>query len=145
MESVKDIETLMARYFEGETTVADERRLEAYFHKEEVASHLEEYRPLFTAFRKTREETFTEVPELPNNKRIWAWSLSAAAAVLLIMGLFFQTQSQQQYSGTYEDEAMAVLKAKQTLGMLSKMLSQSTAQLDVVSEFNNAPAPFITN
>ena len=47
---MKDIETLLNKYFEGETTCEEERRLRRFFAEGLVPEHLEEYRPMFAFF-----------------------------------------------------------------------------------------------
>lgn len=46
----------MEKYFEAQTTVAEEEVLRSYFAQEEVAAHLEVYRPMVRLFfpRKNR-------------------------------------------------------------------------------------------
>ena len=43
---MKDIETLLNKYFEGETTCEEERRLRRFFAEGLVPEHLEVYRPI---------------------------------------------------------------------------------------------------
>ncbi|RMB57570.1 hypothetical protein EAX61_10635 [Dokdonia sinensis] len=145
MESVKRIEVLLERYFEGETTLVEEKTLRDYFTGEDVAPHLEVYCGMFSAFAKAQQETLPTTIKIPSKKRNWSWIASVAATVIIAIGLFSQLNQNAGYEGTYENEEVAVLKAKQAFGVMSKMFNQSTAQLEVVSEFQNAPAPFITN
>jgi len=44
----KYIEQLLERYFAGETTLTEERILDAFFSQEEIPAELKEYQPLFT-------------------------------------------------------------------------------------------------
>lgn len=57
---MKDIETLLNKYFEGETTCEEERRLRRFFAEGLVPEHLEVYRPMF-AFFEAEQEALTEV------------------------------------------------------------------------------------
>jgi hypothetical protein len=45
-----DINELLERYFEGETSAEDERRLRAFFASDDVPEHLVAYKPLFAYF-----------------------------------------------------------------------------------------------
>ena len=142
METAK-VEQLLERYFEGETTLIDEQQLRAYFTGTQVAPHLEAYVGMFSAFAKAQEETFTATIAIPSRKRNLRWITSVAAVVLMAVGLFFQMQSTPKVTGHYEDNPeLAVLKAKQSLILVSQMLNQSTAQLGAVKAFDNAPSAF---
>lgn len=142
MESAK-VEQLLERYFEGETTLTDEKELRAYFTSTPVAPHLEAYVGMFTAFAKAQEDTFIAPISIPSRKRNLGKIASVAAVVLMAIGIFSQMQSDPKVTGHYEDNPeLAVLKAKQSLVLVSKMLNQSTAQLGAVKAFDNAPSTF---
>ena len=69
---MKDIETLLNKYFEGETTCEEERRLRRFFAEGLVPEHLEVYRPVFAFFEAEQKElpeisgigNAVEMPEL---------------------------------------------------------------------------------
>ncbi|WP_294629348.1 hypothetical protein [uncultured Bacteroides sp.] len=50
-----NIEELLNKYFEGETTCEEERQLRRFFAKGFVPEHLEVYRPMFAFFGKKRK------------------------------------------------------------------------------------------
>ena len=100
---MKDIETLLNKYFEGETTCEEERRLRRFFAEGIEPEHLEVYRPMF-AFFEAEQEELTEVsgqcnagemPELAifekKTKTVWkylTYRLGAdAAADKLLLGI----------------------------------------------------------
>ncbi|MFT5863432.1 MAG: hypothetical protein ACI828_002091 [Flavobacteriales bacterium] len=141
MESAK-VDQLLERYFEGDTTVTEEQQLRAYFTSTQVASHLDAYVGMFSAFAKAQEDTFTAPISIPSKKRNLSWMASAAAVVLITVGIVAQMQP-DKVSGHYEDNPeLAVLKAKQSLILVSRMFNQSTAQLGAVKAFDNAPSTF---
>ena len=55
-----NIEKLLEKYFKATTTVAEEKTLETYFSQESVATHLEQYAPIFQYFSTAKEERFTK-------------------------------------------------------------------------------------
>ncbi|MEO0733230.1 MAG: hypothetical protein AAFZ52_10375 [Bacteroidota bacterium] len=72
---------LLERYFAGETSLAEERDLRAYFLGDQVAPELEEHRPLF-AYWQVR----TEVPAaLPRRRRLPRLLAATAAAIALLL------------------------------------------------------------
>lgn len=141
MDSTR-IEQLLDRYFEGETTLSQEQQLRAYFTTKEVAPHLEAYVGMFSAFAKAQQETPSRPIKLPSSRSNYRWVAGIAAAAILGIGVLTQSNTQESYSGTYQDQEVAVLKTKQALGMMTKMIQQSTAQLGAVKEFENTTNQF---
>ena len=81
MELDKTIEKLLEKYFEATTTVAEEKELREYFAKDQIAAHLEQYRPMFNYFSIAKEEQFTKQVPLNTRKKInYGW-ISAAAEI----------------------------------------------------------------
>lgn len=148
MESNK-VEQLLEAYFEGATTLAQEKQLRTYFTSDLVAPHLESYRDLFTAFAFASQETYDTPIHLPKQKKpMLRWISGVAAAAILVIGIVTQMNNQpeinpndQVYTGTLSQEK-GVLVTKQALGLMGKMFSESTAQLGAVNEYNKTTSNF---
>lgn len=100
---MKDVETLLNKYFEGETTCEEERQLRRFFTEELVPEHLQIYRPMFAFFEAEKEEIgeageslesfdTSEMPLLTTTRKKsvsfrkkLTYSLGAAAATLLLL------------------------------------------------------------
>ena len=69
-----NIEKILEKYFEATATVDEERTLRAYFSQEEVAPHLEQYKPMFNYFSMAKEEKYTK--QVPLKPRVNYYKLS---------------------------------------------------------------------
>ena len=82
-----NIEELLNRYFEGETTCEEERELRRYFTQGIVPEHLKVYRPMFAFLDKENREITspaTTKKEAPFRRRM-VYSLSGIAAGVLVI------------------------------------------------------------
>lgn len=142
MESASNIRTLLESYFDGDTSLAQERELRNYFTSGEVATEFEEYTQLFSAFAKAQQEILPQPVKAPmkirSNNSPLHWMSGVAAAVVITAGVYLSMNQQDTLTSSYENEELAILKTKQALGMMSQMLSESTTQLEVVQEFDKA-------
>lgn len=138
MDSNK-VEQLLEMYFEGETTLKQEQELHTYFTGRTVALHLESYVGIFSAFAKAQQEKPSAPIILPSSKPNYKWLAGVAVVLLIAFGILTQNSFEDKnYSGTYKNQEVAVLKTKQALGMMSIMIQESTAQLRTVKEFENS-------
>lgn len=138
------IEQLLDRYFEGMTTLAEEKALKKYFAAGKVAPHLESYASLFNAFAEAKEEKFTGEIKLPEERPLLRW-IPLAAGFAIVIGVFFtynDSKAQHDY-GTYKDPEIAALKAKQTLYMVSSFIDKGTDQLDALGEFKKTTDKYL--
>lgn len=60
-----NIEELLNKYFEGETTCEEERELRRFFTRGIVPEHLQIYRPMFGFLNEENRQSKTAVPEVP--------------------------------------------------------------------------------
>ena len=150
MESNKNnnIERLLDAYFEGETSLAQERELREYFSGDHVASHLKQYIPMFTAFARAGEERYTGEINLPKpiNYRPY---LNIAAGIVVLVGLFlfFNINNNNSINnddyGTYKDPKVAAQKTKQTLMMMGSFINQGAAQVEKLDEFEKTTDKYV--
>lgn len=118
------MEALLEKYFEGETSIAEENELKDYFSSPNVAEHLEQYRPLFGYFAEAKEQKLTNNVTLISKKKKVAW-LSIAASIVVMMGIgtytYFNvnTVKENQELGTYDDPEEALEATQRALAMLS--------------------------
>lgn len=92
-----DIKILLEKYFEGETSLQEEKILRHYFLYKNVAADLVEYKVLFTAFQQenriildeTNNDLFTAKKEtrIISLNKSTAWAV--AASVLFLIGSWF--------------------------------------------------------
>jgi len=90
-----NIEKLLKKYLNAETTIAEETALKTYFLSDNVASHLEEYQALFGYFSTSKQERFTKTIQLNSQKKNWKW-LSVAASIVLLVSVYSGYENIQQ-------------------------------------------------
>ncbi len=85
-----NIEKLVEKYLNAETSLQEETTLRNYFTGGNVAQHLQEYEYMFNYFATTKDETYTKTIELEpkkSKKRNFKW-LSVAAFIMLLFSVF---------------------------------------------------------
>jgi hypothetical protein len=145
------VEALLEKYFDGETSIAEEKQLQDYFSKQQVAPHLEKYTALFNHFAVAKEQQFEqEIPVLQiqkdesrNQKRNLSW-ISIAASVVILMGIgtyVFYNSEQVNNSkdlGTYDDPEVAFKETQKALSQLSKNVNVGIESVKYVEEYQIA-------
>lgn len=135
MESSK-LETLLELYFEGNTTLEQEKMLREYFCNEAVASHLESYKPLFAAFNEAKLETSQKGISLPKKQasnHFWKYAIAAMLTISIGVSGFFLSQNGHSQE---EKEALAAFeKSREIMYLLSSNLNEGTGKLGLVSQF----------
>ena len=82
-----NIEKLIEKYENAETSLQEEQVLKAYFQNENIPTHLLEYKALFNYFDESSTVQFTKTIPLKPRKSNWKW-LSIAAAVVLMFSVY---------------------------------------------------------
>ena len=124
-----NIEKLLEKYLNAETTIAEEKELKNYFSKGNVAPHLEEYETLFGYFSTSKNERFTKTIQLKSRKLNWKW-LSVAASIVLLVSVYTGYQKNQERKA---EKVMA--DTQMALGMLSANLNKGTAAVAHLQQF----------
>jgi hypothetical protein len=138
-----NIEKLLEKYFEATTTVAEEETLRDYFSKESVATHLEQYAPMFQYFNQAKEERFTKQVPLQPRKNYYKWVSIAAVAVFMI-GFYFYNPTPEPVSLADEYTQEEIDSAKEALALLAMNFNKGTEQLYHLEEFEKNTNKFLT-
>ena len=78
-----NIEKLLVKYENAETTLEEENSLRTYFSSNKVAPHLKEYQLIFNYFKSNTDETYTKKIILNTKTKNNNWRMVAATVILL--------------------------------------------------------------
>ena len=143
MEDLKSIEALIEKYYEGETSTAEEGMLRDFFASGNIPDHLLADARLFGFFSTQQEnnmpgdlqsrlegmleeKTKTAIPAFSRWR--YYWISGAAALILVLLALFMDTQikkrpSLQATGDTFKDPYLAYAEAKRVLYFVSDKMS----------------------
>lgn len=137
-----NIEKLLEKYFEANTTVAEEEALRKYFTQESVATHLVQYAPMFQYLSHAKEERFTK--QVPINtgrkKQLFGW-VSVAAVAILLFGIYFNQTSEERLEDIYTKKEIAA--AKEAMSLLAMNFNKGTDQFEHLEEFEKNTTKFL--
>ncbi len=149
-----NIQTLLERYFEGNSSLAEEKHLKAYFQQKEIDPELEVYRSLFvwqveeqavSLSRDFKDNLLLEIEaeqKVGFVRRFLRHPMSRAAAVLVLLtGMWWAYQTDtamvdegvtaeinwEQYEPKTKEEALTI--TRNAMVMLSKELNRGTARV----------------
>ncbi|MCX6286570.1 MAG: hypothetical protein NTY96_05600 [Bacteroidetes bacterium] len=161
--NIKEIEGLLKRYYEGETTLAEEKLLKEFFSGDHVPEHLLPYQPMFRFFTHEATLTLTEenqekslnrrieqyreetsiVRTHPGKKRLYYLS-GIAAGLLILISLVFVIRNEagkRQHDELANPSAeLAYTQARQALIMVSVGLNTGIDAAQRFKTLDNAMA-----
>lgn len=139
------IEKLLDAYFEGNTSLEEEKILMNYFNNNHVAEHLLQYKPIFVGLAAARRETTNKIFVVKEKKALKTpekWKYAVAILLLLAFGIGGFYYSQPQMSAE-EKEALAALEnSKKAMIFLSENFNKGKDQLSFVNQFEIAKDKF---
>ncbi|WP_294822531.1 hypothetical protein [uncultured Flavobacterium sp.] len=138
---LRTIEILLEKYFDAETSTAEEKQLQLYFSSPDVAPHLEQYRPMFGYFAQAGTQQFEKPLPLKAKRNYRPW-ISVAAGVAVMLGMFtvFNNEGQPSQSelGTYDDPEVAFRETQKALNMLSKNVNVGVESVNYLGEYERS-------
>jgi hypothetical protein len=131
------IEKLLEAYFEGNTTLAEEKSLRKYFTSEIVAPQFQKYQPLFESFKIAQQEVSQRELIIPKsnmlNPKVWWYGVAASAVVAIMIASFMFSGSSMSHE---EKEALTAFnESKKAMLLLSKNFNNGAGKLAVLNQF----------
>lgn len=151
-----EIKILLEKYYEGETTLDEERMLREYFTSGNADETLKEHIPVFSFqareskvatsidFEKKIEERFRDTQTVPfyRNRTFWVYFSGIAASLLFMITFFIETSQVNQtgngFGGSEYSEAEARKAYQQTktaLAYVSGKYATGAEPLGEISKF----------
>lgn len=142
---LSNIKTLLDKYLEAETSLAEEKQLESYFLSGNVAPDLEEYIPLFSFLETERNINASEEIEfkMPFEEKksarfsIYKWSGIAASIAIIASVFLFNNYEKNTISKAEPVEyELAMQNTQDLLLMMTDAVANGKKQLSYLKEIN---------
>lgn len=156
MMDTQEILRLLQRYFDGETTEAEEQQLNAYFQSGQVAEELAEYTEFFGGIAElsnveddpTIEDDVmdyileSEYRDKTKYRTMWKTVTGIAASIIIVLGgfLFYQEQ-QKPFDDTFKDPEEAYAYAAKTLQFVGSKYNEGLAHLSDFEKLRKGSEP----
>jgi hypothetical protein len=137
------IEILIEKYFQGETSIAEEKELRSYFSSPDVAPHLEQYKAMFGYFTEAKQQKFTqEIPQQTKKRKVMWLSIAASIVVLFGMVTFFMINTDETVTqnelGSYDSPEQAFRETQKALALLSSNVNIGIESVSYIQEYDNS-------
>lgn len=154
--TTQEIEQLVEQFFEGATTLEQERQLYDFFRGDQLPDSLEQYRAAFQYFdHQLSLEAETIVVNLPAKRPVKRWiiTLSAAACLTILVALPFWFSEEKPYEGSYiirdgvrienpkiiEAELLKIeTRVNSQIEQLDKLIEQTDQQFEQYADLDEA-------
>lgn len=152
----KEVKDMLQRYFNGESTNAEEKALQKYFQSGDVAEELKEYTGFFRGISDLSGAESGDLPdeqimdfilenepaEKPKTRRLWQAVTGIAASVILVIGgMLLYQQREQPFDDTFDNPEIAYAYAEQTLGYVSQKYNKGLEGLSEFDKLQTATQP----
>ena len=142
MKDYSHIEALLERYYDAQTSEAEERQLKDFFLHEEVPVHLQAEKEMFlqlqaSAMPEGLEERLSQSIDRWGKKHRTLrlqWIGSIAASLLLLFGAGWYLQDETPRKDTCATPEEAYAEAQKALVMFSTALNKGMKQMDALHE-----------
>ena len=152
---LKEVNHLLDKFYEGETSFEEESQLYTYFNSQEFSDELIAEKEAFLALYQMDDHVkpsgdFTErieqsLEKAANKKRSVEfrnkinWISGIAASILVLITFYFMNQPAENWrKDTFSNPQEAYAETQRVLRLISSTMNDNTAALSHVSEFNKS-------
>ncbi len=135
---LSNIEKLVEKYENAETSLQEEQVLKAFFQQDAVPAHLLEYKTMFNYFDQSSTESFTKSIQLKPKRSNWKW-LSIAATVALLVSIYTINSPGTLNESERQEAQLAFQETQKAFQLISQNLNKgNTVALAGLQEFGKA-------
>lgn len=147
MKEYKKIEALLERYYNAQTSEAEEQQLKDFFLTEEVPPHLQNEKKFFLQLQanQLKERLENQINQWEVEERIkpkfdlkkpllWMGSIAASILIIFYIGINQSPQPRQDTCNTPEE---AYIHTEKTLMMFAQALNKGISQMENIQETTN--------
>ena len=152
--NLQEIDQLLEKFFNGETSLEEEKQLRKFFSSGEVPPKWQGMAEYFSFLGEERslgiekpgfddgiEESIGEsrISRLFDIRRPWIyWAAGVAASLLILVAIFVEFDPfSGKISDTYDNPEVAYVQAKKILMFVSTQLNKGTENLDQINKFDD--------
>jgi hypothetical protein len=133
-----NIEQLIERYENAETSLKEEQMLKEYFQQENVPTHLSEYKAYFNYFSEESTERYTKTLPIKPRRTNLKW-LSVAAAVVLMVSIYSINNSDELSVKERQEAELAYQETQKAFQLISQNLNKgNSVAIAGLQEFGKA-------
>lgn len=149
-----DIKILLERFYDGNTSLEEERILSEFLlHNDNLAPDLEPDKKLFSSINKLKEtappqefenniESYIDYLDNKGRKTLTIWAagwkkiagIAAAVILLIATGISYNNYETRQKDSLYISEEKVYSEAERALVLLSQNLNKGTSKIDVAEK-----------
>lgn len=135
MELIK-IENLLEKYFEGNTSIEEEKVLHTYFAQAYVPIHLQEYQTMFCYFSENKAEVSNQPIQVKTKKKTWKknW-LSIAAAIVLLFAIYKIVPNDTISSKERAEAERAFVETQKAFQLISQNLNKGNNAIAYLKDY----------
>ena len=133
-----NIEQLIERYENAETSLTEEQLLKEYFQQENIPAHLLEYKSYFNYFSESSTERYTKTLPIKPRRTNWKW-LSVAAVVALMVSVYSINNSGKLSVEERQEAELAYQETQKAFQLISQNLNKgNSVAMAGLQEFGKA-------
>ncbi len=137
---LKQVHKLVDRFFDGATTLEEEKHLMSYFSQKDIDPTLRAYLPYFKATAQDRKQVLNK-PLSPVSNRRKPWIRITAIAASFLVGFFVLQQLQKPAPPTAEELVFEEFKAN--MYMVSLQLNKGMQGVAYMETLNTTTNKYI--
>ena len=135
-----NLENLLEKYFDGQSSLSEEKLITDFFTSNNVPEHLLKYKPMFSFLEKEKKHEFKNEILLKNKNKTSNMLMVAFVTLLAGIGIYYIFQNQQAESyikiNANTTPEIALVETQKALQLLSTNVNIGINSVSYINEFH---------